>query len=83
QWQYEQFLGFWRDEPQFDLEELDEKARLFFEGCKTFAKQFYPFLKDQGFAGFDYGECVRMIRECYAVELLDRETADMMLQDIG
>ena len=46
QWQYEQFLGFWRDEPQFDLEELDEKARLFFEGCKTFAKQFYPFLKD-------------------------------------
>ena len=24
-----------------------------------------------------------MIRECYAVELLDRETADMMLQDIG
>ena len=83
QWQYEQFLGFWRDEPQFDLEELDEKARLFFEGCKTFAKQFYPFLKDQGFAGFDYGECVRMIRECYAVELLDRETADTMLQDIG
>ena len=58
-------------------------TKLFFEGCKTFAKQFYPFLKDQGFAGFDYGECVRMIRECYAVELLDRETADMMLQDIG
>ncbi|MFR5524293.1 MAG: DUF1266 domain-containing protein, partial [[Clostridium] innocuum] len=83
QWQYEQFLGFWRDEPQFDLEELDEKARLFFEGCKTFAKQFYPFLKEQGFAGFDYGECVRMIRECYAVEILDRETAEMMLQDIG
>ena len=83
QWQYEQFLGFWKDDPQFDLEELDEKARLFFEGCKTFAKQFYPFLKEQGFAAFDYGECVRMIRECYAVDILDRETVEMMLQDIG
>ena len=24
-----------------------------------------------------------MIRECYAVDILDRETVEMMLQDIG
>ena len=42
QWQYEQFLGFWKDEPQFDLEELDEKARLFFEAVKHSQSSFIP-----------------------------------------
>lgn len=83
QWQYEQFLGFWKDQPEFDLEELDEKGRMFFESCKTFAKQFYPILKDKGFAGFDFGEAARMARECYACGFLDKKTVEQMLNDIG
>lgn len=83
QWQYEQFLGFWKQDPQIDLEELDETAKMFFETCKIFAKQFYPILQERGFAGFDYGESIRMIRECYAVNLLDQEMAERMLYDVS
>lgn len=81
--QYEQFLGFWKGQPETDLDEFDDEEKLFFESCKTFAKQFYPFLNEKGFAGFDYGEAACMVRESYACGFLDKETAETMLRSIG
>lgn len=83
QWQYEQFLGFWSDQPPFDVKDLDGESQYFLNGCMAFAKQFYPFVTEKGFAAFDFGECVRMARECYAVGFLEEDMTKTMIADIG
>ena len=80
---YELFLSFWQDKPQLNIDELGEEERSVFEIYMGFAKQFYPFLKEKGFAAFDYGESVRLARECYVTGILDYDTVQIMLNDIG
>lgn len=83
QLQFQQFVGFWENEPPFDIAKMDEKSKAYFENCKTFAKQFYPLVKDFGFAAFDFGECIRMAKECYTVGYISEDEYHFMVEDIA
>lgn len=83
QLQYVQFQGFWNNKPPFQLEDLDEKSRDYFQKCLKFAHQFYPIVKEKGFAAFDFGEGIRMARECYSIGYLNDEEYKFMINDIA
>lgn len=81
--QFEQFKSFWEGQPVFELKDLEEKSKDYFVQCKEFAHQFYQEIKDFGFAGFDYGESIRMAKECFTVGYLEEADYQFMLSDIA
>lgn len=83
QLQFEQLKGFWEGKPSFDTKDMKENTREYFEKCKTFAEQFYPIVKDKGFAAFDFGEGIRMAKECYSAGYLEDDDYQFMLKDLG
>lgn len=83
QLQFMQFQGFWEGKPPFDLKDLDDKSKDYFDKCKNFAQQFYDLVKNKGFAAFDFGEGIRMAKESYSVGYLSDEEYQFMINDIA
>lgn len=83
QQQFLQFKGFWDGQPPFDTKDMKEETKAYFEQCISFAKQFYPIVGEKGFAAFDYGEGLRMAKECYTIGYLDEDDYQFMMKDIA
>ena len=83
QLQYEQFKSFWDGNPVFELKDLEEKSKDYFEKCMDFAHQFSNIVNELGFAAFDYGEAIRMAKECYSIGYLEQEDYNFMINDIA
>ena len=71
--QYEQFMTFWHKVPLFELSELNERGRAWFERCQMAAQLFYPLLKEKGFYAWDINERIGLCRVAVACGLLTEE----------
>lgn len=80
--QFEYCLKYWQGQAK-NLDDADEKTKDFFKKCQAFAKELYPEVLDRGFCGFDFGEAIRMAKECYSVGYLSEEGYHFMLNDIA
>ena len=69
--EYIQFMSFWKNEPLFDINELNEKAKSIFEYNMTYASLFRDLVQDKGFYGFVVQEIVTLCRMAYACDMLD------------
>lgn len=67
---YDQFYAFWNNEAPFDLAQLSPEAKSIFMQCKSFARYFYPYLKEQGMYAWDYNERIGLLRTAYACDLI-------------
>lgn len=77
--QYEQFKTFWDGNPCFDVNELKEEGRAYFELCKGYAEKLRPFVKEYGFHAWDIGESINRLREGYTAGLINEEEAMKMI----
>ena len=71
--EYVQFLSFWKEQPMFDLQDLQPEAKTMFEHFQSYAQLFYPFTQDKGFYAWDANEIIGLYRRAYACHLIDEE----------
>lgn len=70
--QYLDFVGFWEGNPPFDMAQLNEDARQYFQTARDFSAQFFPIVKHHGYLAWDITECVGHLRSGYACGILTK-----------
>ena len=78
--QYLDFEGFWENRPPFDLSQLEEGPREFFQSARDFSAQFYPVTGHRGYLAWDISECTGHLRAGLACGLLTREEFDQLAE---
>ncbi|MGN0144829.1 MAG: DUF1266 domain-containing protein [Clostridium sp.] len=81
--QYVQFLSFWNDNPEFDINKLSKEAAAAFSSCKDFAHNFYNVVGEKGFTAWDIGESIGLVRDCYICGYLEKELCDTIIEDFS
>lgn len=74
--QYEQFMTFWKEEPLFDINELNSEGRNHFERCKSLAEVFYPILQEKGFYAIDINDYIGVCRVCKSCGIITAQDFD-------
>lgn len=78
---YDDFKSFWQGSPSFDIDELNENGRKYFNECKDFAYKFYNVLGEGGFSAWDIGESINIVRDCFLCGYIDRDLSDEIIRD--
>lgn len=81
--QFEYCLAYWEGKQSEQLEKMNEKAKEFFMICQKFARTLYPEVLERGFCAFDFGEAIRIAKECYSAHFLDEKAYRFMINDIA
>ena len=71
--EYEQFMTFWKNAPLFNIEDLEPQGLKAFEGCKSRAGYFYPFLQEKGFYAYDISEGIVLCQIATACGIISEE----------
>ena len=67
------FRSFWNNNPAFDISELNEEARAFFESCMEYSKNFNNLTGEGGFYAWDCNEIIGLLRVGYAARLITKD----------
>ena len=68
--EYQDFLADWDGTPNFDVNELDEESRVYYENSRDFAETFRDLVGIQGFLAWDIGERAMLVRAACACGLI-------------
>lgn len=67
------FRSFWNHSPAFDINELDQNGKEFFESCKEYCKNFNELVGAGGFYAWDCNEIIGLLRIGYAAGLITKD----------
>ncbi len=68
--EYLDFLADWDGSPNFDVKELDEESRVYYENSRDFAETFRDLVGFQGFLAWDIGERAMLVRAACACGII-------------
>lgn len=73
--EYYDFACEWDGSPNFELEELDEEGKAAYTNSRDFSVHLRDFVGQQGYAAWDIGERIMLIRAACACDIIDDNTA--------
>lgn len=67
------FRSFWNESPSFDIGELTQESRDFFESCMEYSRNFDELAGEGGYYAWDCNEIIGLLRVGYAAGLITKD----------
>lgn len=79
--EYYDFACEWDGSPNFDVDELEEEGKAAYTNSRDFSALLRDFVGQQGYAAWDIGERIMLIRAACACGIIDDNTAIRLIVD--